>query len=102
MPLRQFLRARDGRLTVGSESRWYLKHRGKRRHRKCTMTTSRTMRARRWVATTGAVLALGVGTAAVANAATSPSAATTTAAATAAKAIPSNAPDPATVAHGPG
>jgi hypothetical protein len=66
------------------------------------MITSRTMRARRWVATTGAVLALGVGTAAVANAATSPSTATTTAAASAAKAIPSSAPDPATVAHGPG
>jgi len=66
------------------------------------MIKTRTMRARRWVATTGAVLALGVGTAAVANAATSSSAATTTTAVSAAKTAPANAPDPATVAHGPG
>jgi hypothetical protein len=72
------------------------------------MITSTTIRARRWVATTGAVLVLGVGTAAIANAATSPSAATTTPAAstvstaTTANTAPANAPDPATVAHGPG
>jgi hypothetical protein len=72
------------------------------------MITSTTTRARRWVATTGAVLVLGVGTAAIANAATSPSAATTTPAASAASTAttantaPANAPDPATVAHGPG
>jgi uncharacterized membrane protein YkoI len=62
------------------------------------------MRARRWVATTGAVLALGVGTAAIANAATGASAATTTTATAvnAANTAPANAPDPATVAHGPG
>ena len=68
------------------------------------MIKSTKMRARRRVATTGAVLALGVGTAAIANAATSPSAATT-AAATAvnsANTAPASAPDPATVAHGPG
>ena len=67
------------------------------------MIKSTKMRARRWVATTGAVLALGVGTAAIANAATSPSAATTTTAtANAANTAPANAPDPATVTHGPG
>ena len=66
------------------------------------MIKSTKMRARRWVATTGAVLALGVGTAAIANAATSPSAATTTTAASAASSAPANAPDPATVTHGPG
>ena len=68
------------------------------------MIKSTKMRARRWVATTGAVLALGVGTAAIANAATSPSAATTTAATAvkAANTAPANAPDPATVTHGPG
>ena len=68
------------------------------------MIKSTKMRARRWVATTGAVLALGVGTAAIANAATSPSAATTTTATAvnAANTAPANAPDPATVAHGPG
>jgi uncharacterized protein (DUF2147 family) len=68
------------------------------------MITSRTRRARRWVAATGAVLALGVGSAAVANAATSPSAATATTAtaASAAVAAPAGAPDPATVAHGLG
>jgi uncharacterized protein (DUF2147 family) len=68
------------------------------------MITSAKLRARRWAATTGAVLALGVGTAAIANAATSPSAATTTTATatSAANAAPANAADPATVAHGPG
>lgn len=68
------------------------------------MTKATTLRARRWAATTGALLALGIGTAAIANAATSPSAATTTAAASvnAANSAPANAPDPATVAHGPG
>ena len=68
------------------------------------MIKSTKMRARRWVATTGAVLALGVGTAAIANAATSPSAATTTTATAvnAANTAPANAPDPATVAHGLG
>jgi hypothetical protein len=68
------------------------------------MIKSTKMRARRWVATTGAVLALGVGTAAIANAATSPSAATTTTATAAnpASSAPANAPDPATVTHGPG
>jgi hypothetical protein len=67
------------------------------------MIKSTKMRARRWVATTGAVLALGVGTAAIANAATSPFAATTTTAtANAANTAPANAPDPATVTHGPG
>jgi hypothetical protein len=66
--------------------------------------TSPTLRARRWVATTGAVLVLGVGSAAIANAATSPAAATTTTAtaATGTSPAPANAPDPATVAHGPG
>jgi hypothetical protein len=56
------------------------------------------------VATTGAVLVLGVGTAAIANAATSSSASTTTTptAVNAANTAPANAPDPATVAHGPG
>jgi hypothetical protein len=65
---------------------------------------STTLRARRWVATTGAVLVLGVGTAAIANAATSSSASTTTTptAVNAANTAPANAPDPATVAHGPG
>jgi hypothetical protein len=50
------------------------------------------------------MLALGVGTAAIANAATSPSPATTTTATAvnAANAGPAGAPDPATVAHGPG
>jgi hypothetical protein len=68
------------------------------------MIKSTKMRARRWVATTGAVLALGVGTAAIANAATSPSSATTTTATAvnAANTAPANAPDPATVTHGPG
>jgi hypothetical protein len=47
---------------------------------------------------------LAVGTAAIANAATSPSAATTTTstAVTAANTASANAPDPSTVAHGPG
>ena len=68
------------------------------------MIKSTTLRARRWVATTGAVLVLGVGTAAIANAATSSSASTTTTptAVNAANTAPANAPDPATVAHGPG
>jgi plastocyanin len=68
------------------------------------MIKSTKMRARRCVATTGAVLALGVGTAAIANAATSPSAAktTTATAVNAANTAPANAPDPATVTHGPG
>jgi hypothetical protein len=66
------------------------------------MIKSTKMRARRWVATTGAVLALGVGTAAIANAATSPSAATATATTNAANTAPAIAPDPATVTHGPG
>ena len=45
-----------------------------------------------------------MGTAAIANAATSPSAATTTTATAvnAANTAPANAPDPATVTHGPG
>jgi uncharacterized membrane protein YkoI len=66
------------------------------------MIKSTQLRARRWVATTGAVLALGVGTAAIANAATSPSAATATATTNAANTAPASAPDPATVTHGPG
>jgi hypothetical protein len=68
------------------------------------MIKSTKMQARRWVATTGAVLVLGVGTAAIANAATSPSAATTTTATAvnASNTAPANAPDPATVTHGPG
>jgi hypothetical protein len=65
------------------------------------MIKSATMRGRRWAATTVAVLVLGVGSAAIANAATSPSGAATTTAA-AANTAPANAPDPATVAHGPG
>jgi uncharacterized cupredoxin-like copper-binding protein len=60
------------------------------------MIESRTTRLRRRVALTGAVLALGVGSAAIANAATSPSATPATTAAAAA------ATNPATVAHGPG
>jgi hypothetical protein len=59
------------------------------------MIESRTTRLRRRVALTGAVLALGVGSAAIANAATSPSATPATTAAAAAA-------NPATVAHGPG
>ncbi|HET6172809.1 MAG TPA: PepSY domain-containing protein [Gaiellales bacterium] len=66
------------------------------------MLESTTFRARRWAATTGAVLALGVGTAAIANAATSPSASTTTTVAASASNAPASAPDPATVSHGPG
>jgi hypothetical protein len=63
---------------------------------------STKMRARRWVATSGAVLVLGVGTGAIANAATSRSAATATTSAGTANSAPASAPDPATVAHGPG
>jgi hypothetical protein len=67
------------------------------------MFSSTTLRARRLVATTGAALALGVGSAAIANAATSPSAATPAAVATApASTAAASAPDPATIAHGPG
>jgi hypothetical protein len=68
------------------------------------MIESTTTRARRWAAVSGAVLVLGVGSAAIANAATSPSAATATTATSpaAANTAPANAPDPATVAHGPG
>jgi hypothetical protein len=65
------------------------------------MITSTSIRARRFAATTGAVLVLGVGTAAIANAATSSSAATTPAA-TATTTPPATTPDPATLSHGPG
>lgn len=64
------------------------------------MIKSTTLRARRRVTTTGAVLVLG--TAAIANAATSPSAATSTTAVNAGNTAPASSPDPATVAHGPG
>ena len=64
------------------------------------MVTSTSIRARRFAAT-AAVLVLGVGTAAIANAATSSSAATTPAA-TATTTPPATTPDPATVSHGPG
>ena len=63
------------------------------------MLESTKIRTRRWAATTGAVLALGVGTAAIANAATSPPSSGSASAATGA---PTTAPDPATGAHGPG
>ena len=66
------------------------------------MLESTKIRTRRWAATTGAVLALGVGTAAIANAATSPSSSGGTSAAATATGAPTTAPDPATVAHGPG
>ena len=65
------------------------------------MITSTSIRARRFAATTAAVLVLGVGTAAIANAATSSSAATTPAA-TATTTPPATTPDPATVSQGPG